>query len=77
MNKRFIHDCDDCIFLGQYKEFDLYFCPMGSQTVIARYSDEGGDYHSGLEFAKAGRIPQLVEAYERAKEKGIFIKEIN
>jgi len=70
MNKRFTHDCDDCIFLGQYNEFDLYFCPKESTTVIARYGDEGGDYHSGLEFARSKRIPQLVEAFNRAINKG-------
>jgi len=77
-NSRFKHDCDDCIYLGQYNEFDLYFCPgtgeQYTETVIARYSDEGNDYHSGMEFATSGKIIQLVVAMERAIKKGLYIK---
>jgi len=32
---------------------------MGGPTIIARYSDKGSDYHSGLEFAYSGKCPQL------------------
>jgi hypothetical protein len=53
---RFIHDCSSCIFLGVYDSgpqwggtCDLYFCPScGDGSVIARYSDEGPDYRSGM-----------------------------
>ncbi len=60
------HDCDNCVYLGQYVGVDrtrpadgivtddLYFCkssPSGHITVISRRSDEGGDYVSGLVFA--------------------------
>lgn len=50
MKPRFDHDCSACIFLGQYQEYDLYFCPA-EPTIIARYSSEGGDYGSGIVFA--------------------------
>jgi hypothetical protein len=55
--------------LGQHGESDLYFCQqmLGGPTVIARYSSEGPDYSSGLEFAKLGLNSSLVVAYERAK----------
>lgn len=46
MQKRYIHDCDRCDFLGQFNEFDLYLCPSGVGSVLARYSDAGPDYSS-------------------------------
>ena len=59
----FVHDCDDCHYLGDTmvdvfnsdgvlvssRFVDLYFC-ASEPTIIARYSDEGPDYGSGLEF---------------------------
>jgi hypothetical protein len=74
MEKRFKHDCEDCVFLGQHNEFDLYFCPSPSlhSTVIARYSSEGSDYHSGVEFAYSGKIPQLIEALNRSVDRKLF-----
>lgn len=49
---RFKHDCNSCIFLGQYNEYDLYFCPPHEKaskaggSLIARDSDRGQDYTS-------------------------------
>ncbi len=55
MRPRYQHDCNACIFLGQYKEFDLYFCYHPESdidtTLICRYSSEGSEYCSGLTFA--------------------------
>lgn len=54
---RYTHDCYVCSFLGQYKEYDLYFCSRMSlidTTVIARFSNEEGDYASGLTFGVTG-----------------------
>ena len=64
---RFQHDCDKCKPLGEFGDADLYFCPaqlVGGENVIARYSDDGGDYQSGMEFAD--KIPALGEARNRA-----------
>lgn len=49
---RFQHDCDNCIYLGQHEEYDLYYCTQGGDwpTVIARYGDEGSEYTSGLKI---------------------------
>ena len=71
----FTHDCDSCVFLGHYHDtrvsmsserraFDLYWCEQGGlgATVIARYSDEGSEYWSGLGM----RLSPLVEAEARA-----------
>ena len=63
---RYKHDCRACYSLGQYEEYDLYFCDQISiPTVIARYGDDGPDYVSGLEFAET--IDPLGVAYERAR----------
>lgn len=68
---KFKHNCPCCTFLGNYKEFDLYHCEqVGIPTVIARYG-ENGDYCSGMEFGKENKIPELGEAYRRAKELGL------
>jgi hypothetical protein len=68
---RFRHYCECCTFLGQHEAADLYFCMQGSMqdaTVIARYSDKGSDYQSGLVFAD--RIEALGEAKRRAIASG-------
>ncbi len=64
---RFQHDCDNCKPLGEFGDADLYYCGeqlIGDNTVIARYSDDGADYTSGL--ALADKIPALGEARKRA-----------
>ena len=56
MQRRFIHPCNSCIFLGQYKKADLYVCVKGDKTidtVIARFSSDPPNYLSGLIFAYA------------------------
>lgn len=47
---RYDHDCSSCVFLGQFGEYDLYFCP-GETTLLCRFGDEGPEYKSGFEFA--------------------------
>lgn len=66
----FDHDCDLCQFLGTYRHgdrapHDLYTCD-GEGTLIARFSSNGPDYVSGFEFGLKGKIPELVEALNRA-----------
>lgn len=47
---RYIHDCDNCLFLGCSKEFDAYWCQdstsIAGGSVIARYGSEGPQYLS-------------------------------
>ncbi len=82
---RFVHDCDECFYLGHYEEYDLYYHSdeRGSpiETVIARRSSEGSDYISGMVFSKpyvdiVGRphdgFPPLVAARIRAIDKGLL-----
>ena len=65
MKTRYKHDCFKCEYLGQYGEYDLYYCDKGIQTFIARYGDGGCDYVSGMNFATKDGIPELYEALKR------------
>ena len=47
---QFSHDCPYCYFLGRYANEDLYVCPNDGGTVLARWSNIGQDYSSGLCF---------------------------
>tara|TARA_R100001463_G_scaffold106247_2_gene160851 strand:- start:668 stop:997 length:330 start_codon:yes stop_codon:yes gene_type:complete len=61
---RYKHDCDNCVFLGRWKEFDLYYCPAAESNrdnFIARYGTEGS-YLSGYNIA--------MEQYESALNGG-------
>jgi hypothetical protein len=76
---RYQHDCNNCIFLGHYKEYDLYYCPSDRgaiySTVIARYGNEGHEYASGI---NSMTMPGLNEAKARAiHELGVNFKEYN
>jgi hypothetical protein len=44
---RFIHDCSKCMYLGNYKSYDIYYCVgiLGG-SVVARYGDEAAEYTS-------------------------------
>lgn len=71
---RFKHDCEKCKPLGEFGDADLYYCDaqaIGGATVIARYSDDGDDYQSGMVFADT--IPALGEAKKRAIEAGYMM----
>ncbi len=72
---RFQHDCDKCKPLGEFGAADLYFCEqvIGGPTLIARYSDDGPDYSSGLCFANVN--PAISEAKKRAIEAGFLPKD--
>src|SRR3990167_2809320 len=85
MNKpKYQHDCDECVFLGTFQneqDTDLYWCGEKKgilPTVIARFSDEGSDYASGMCF---GRIhanepsSSIGEAYRRAIARGLDVGE--
>jgi hypothetical protein len=78
-HRHFKHDCEHCHFLGNVlaggKEVDLYFCNQaGMPTVIARYSDEGSDYASGMPFGHPvdGSIAELMVARALAVRKGLL-----
>lgn len=71
--RRYRHDCDQCVFLGQYmNRDDLYAC--GQQrlgwTVLARHGDEPSDYNSGMSGSFS--MPELIEARRRAQALGLI-----
>lgn len=61
---RYQHDCSRCLYLGQFEEYDLYYCEqvIGGQTVLARYGNEGSEYLSGIHST----LEPLQEAQIRA-----------
>ena len=63
------HDCEHCVFLGQYNQYDLYFHNRPT-TIIARFGNDGPEYHSGLHMANY--YPELAVAKERAIERGLL-----
>lgn len=65
------HDCEQCRPLGEFMEFDLYFCEqqIGGPTVIARFGPNG-NYNSGMCFADT--MPELGEAKRRAIQAGLI-----
>ena len=76
---RYQHDCQECVFLGEREEYDLYYCNgTGSgRTIIARYGDGEGDYISGIEIAKKYPDSALRIALDFAIDRGLFDKIIN
>jgi hypothetical protein len=77
----YAHDCDRCTFLGRAvsqrtgEEADLYHCEGDTlgPTVIARLSDHGGDYRSGLCEARPGTLLGVAKA--RAEARGLDVTE--
>ena len=69
---RYKHDCSDCVYLGKYRDCDLYFCAHGGSipTVVARYGNKGYDYISGLD----SELAPLVEAKRRAEIRGLWAR---
>ncbi len=78
----FKHDCTGCTFLGRFEGRDLYHCGRHAMgvTLIARWSDDGPDYISGMVFAAEYKHLDgtmrpgnswLVEARRRALGKGL------
>jgi hypothetical protein len=75
---RYEHDCSRCVFLGRYREYDLYWCPQDRSppnawpTVIARWSSCGPDYLSGMPISpRLGMKHPLTVAMKRAKQRGL------
>lgn len=75
---RYQHDCEKCVWLGRYNEYDLYACGKPStegndeilekvivNSIIARRSSKPEDYKSGTCFAFSGKSPELEQALAR------------
>lgn len=66
---KFMHDCDECVFLGHFEKHDLYYCPQ-DQTLTGRYDHDQTDYIIAL--AEATTDPILGEAFRRAQDRGLL-----
>lgn len=69
---RYAHDNAHCTSLGQFEEFDLYFCLESNRypALIARFADESSKYLS-TRLCDCD-APVFTEARKRAKELGLF-----
>ena len=63
---RYPHDCEKCVSVGSWREYDLYYCPI-EPTVVARFGADA-EYVSGLPLA--GLVEPLGVAYRRSAEAG-------
>lgn len=74
MEKRFEHDCAECVYLGTVlaggRMADLYF-HANPPTVIARRSSDGWDYISGM-ICSYGREAELTLARLLAEQAGLL-----
>lgn len=73
--KRYIHDCINCTFLGNFQQYDIYFCKQTESwksSLIARYGSEGSQYAS-MPFDMIPRLAKdvpdniLSKAYNKYK----------
>jgi hypothetical protein len=72
--RRFSHSCSCCTYLGQWREYDLYFCENCCivPSVVARWGSDRADYVSGLDAVTQSVTPHLREAKRRAEELGLI-----
>lgn len=49
---RYPQHCEDCKYLGQYEEYDLYVHPVGNRPTVVAIYNKDGRYLSGLKFAR-------------------------
>lgn len=68
---RYEHDCDQCIYLGQSDQYDLYIhADFQQETVIARFDNEGRDYKSGI--YSVGVDHDLTNAFKMAQLRNLI-----
>lgn len=72
--RRYSHNCSCCTYLGQWREYDLYFCEHCCivPSVVARWGDDRPDYVSGLDRVTQSVTPHLREAKRRAEAMGLL-----
>lgn len=58
------HDCDECLYLGNFNDHDLYRCRRGMvPTFVARFGSEQQMYKKGAQFVRLD--PEINEACRR------------
>lgn len=70
---RYKHDCGHCVYLGEFNDFDLYYCDHYDVTVVARWGDEMMKTKHLLGNPNKND-PELIEAVNRAKLRGYKIE---
>ena len=75
-DRRWVHDCGDCKYLGSDECHDYYHCCVGNRsTLLARAGDDGPDYRStstidgrplGFELVSLPQETQLYQIPEAA-----------
>lgn len=69
---RFKHPYESNTFLGEWREYDLYFSQSPRPLVIVRFGDDPEDYASGINFAEQAYSYPLTQALALAKERGLY-----
>ena len=74
---RFTHDCDHCIFVGQFGTADGYVCIGKTDTsVVLRYGSDGPEYQamsvSMFKYLPPDHVSQYCEVIERATQLGLI-----
>ena len=75
---RYEHDCDACIFMGHFGDYDLYFCPS-DKSLIGRYGPEGNyksmtlkTYVMLASSSRVGDDDPCNEVFKRLKDMDIY-----
>ena len=66
-SRRYEHDCDDCQYLGQYLEYDAYYCPR-EDTLIARWGIDGKYFSRPASMKLNQPIMNVVQSMAAAYE---------
>lgn len=85
----FIHDCNNCIFLGntylsqsENNMGDMYYCPRldGYGSIVIRHGNDGSDYYSSrLNVSIISSFEcdsNITDSYKMAIKNGIELKVI-
>jgi hypothetical protein len=77
---RYQHDCQKCKYLGQFEEYDFYWCKSHNlptlDSILARYGSDGPEYLSshppGAFCGESNQFPWYVEILKRAEKEGLY-----
>ena len=69
---RYKHDCTECKSLGEFENYDLYYCAKSIlPTIVCRYGNLGQEYLSGLIFG----LDSSQKGYRVALMRALMISE--
>ena len=74
---RYINRCPDCHPLGEYGEFDLYFCTSGGGRMLYLKEPDGSEHNSSWPVdplhCRTIFLPAFLEAEKRTAEAGLIV----